>query len=121
MQDISELIVKVEVNGVPLLLRTENGRREGDLPLPGTALYLKANTPVREIVEAAGIRGGHDYAFPQDFFDEYMRQKGERPLGVWWYGDPAFRLMGRFLPLSELLEKLGEVLREQRGKIRVGE
>ena len=88
-------------------------------PIPATGYWIDLNqVTVRELAEAAGLPGSYDYALPQDFFNDFLKRHGERPVGVWWYPpkedarDGKYWLGGRFVSVQEMLERIGQQLVE---------
>lgn len=108
-------VKRVILGGQTLVLYTEHPVKL--TPVPGTSLHINlSGLTVRELAEAANLVGSYDYALPQNWFDEYMRKHKERPVGVWWYPrkddakDGAFWLMGRFVGVPEMVERIGAQL-----------
>lgn len=109
----------IDVNGERMIFVYGDGVKlaveHAYLPVPHTGLWISPVTELRELAAAAGLRT-YDYAKPQEWFDEYLAEHGKVPHGVWWYPDKsdpvdgAYWLMGRFVSVQEMLERVGRYI-----------
>lgn len=98
-------------------------RRWEEIPLKVQPSYQRIPNPewgkwaipdhacLRDIVEPLNLPGCYDYALPQDFFDQYLKENGVAPRGIWYYPPHGNRnhLFGEFVSLQSLLWKLANL------------
>jgi hypothetical protein len=76
----------------------------------GHGWAMNNHTSYAYVVSSLDLPGCYDYALPQSFFDQYMRETGHAPHGVWYYpprGEPN-HLFGEFLAIDTCLDRLAE-------------